>query len=87
MAKFFATKTECSNGPMNALVTKTINCRAALQWLKLKNVSKTIVKTDSLLLASLINNCYNLVFQYIETSAGIEEYIVSLSSLLVVHVP
>ena len=41
---------------MDALVAETLNCKAALQWMKLKNVSKAIFETDSLLLASTINN-------------------------------
>ena len=81
MTKFLAAKMKCSNGHMNALVAKTINYRAALQWLKLKNVSKTILETYNLLLASLINNCYNLVFLYIETTIDLEKYRFSLSHL------
>ena len=56
MDKFLAAKTECSSGPMDALVAEALSCRTALQGLQVNNTSKVIVEIDSLLLASAINN-------------------------------
>ena len=41
---------------MDALVAEALSCRAALQLLQVNKASKVIVETDSLLLASVINN-------------------------------
>ena len=56
LGKFLATKMECSFGPMDALVAMALRHRATLQWLKLTDINKTIVETDSLLPASTTNN-------------------------------
>ena len=53
---FLAAKANSAYGPMDALVAEALSCTAALQWLRINNYRNVLLETDSLLLASAVNN-------------------------------